>query len=202
MIFCFGLTIHVVNCVMQRKTYNGSTSDLLPDSFSIFSQSSGYCNVHGSSSGISESHESYQSAFSPGSVEEVSSPFVGRNNNMDRVDVDGPGEFGGSSYPEVNQALRRLTVQLSLDDDDGLMYLEKLPPDYSQIENPQDSELLVYGSEESKHDALIGLPLGEHDQWSVGNNGVQANLKELLLQNSGLFSKLLLKKANFGIVVR
>lgn len=196
MIFSFGLTIHVVNCVMQRKTYNGSTSNLLPDSFSIFSQSSGYCNVHPGSSGISESHKSYQSSFSPGSVEEVSSPFVGRKNNMDCVDVDGPGEVGSSSYPEVNQALRRLTVQLSLDDDDGLMYLEKLPPDYSQIENPQDSELLVYGSEESKHYELIGLPLRVHDQWSVGNNGVQDNLKKLLLQNSGWYSKLLLKEAN------
>ncbi|KAJ8648940.1 hypothetical protein MRB53_001963 [Persea americana] len=171
--------------ITDGKTYNGSTSNSLPDSFSIFSQSSGYFNVHPGSSGISELHESYQSSFSPGSVEEVSSTFVGRNNNMDHVDVDRPGEVGSSSYPEVNQALRRLTVQLSLDDDDGLMYLEKLPPDYSQIENPQDSELLVYGIEESKHDALIGLPLWEHDQWSVGNNGVQANLKKLLLQNSG-----------------
>lgn len=184
MILSFSLTILLAIYVMQGGPYNGSTSNLLPDPFSTFSQSSGHCNAQLGSSGVSELYESYQSSFSSGSVEEVSSKFVGGENNTDRVDaMDRSGEPGSSSFPEVNQALRKLTAQLSLGDDNDLVYLEKLPPDYSQNGTPQVSDLLVHESKVSKHDSLISLPSWEHDQWSVGNNGVQDHLKKGILSS-------------------
>ncbi|XP_058103122.1 calmodulin-binding transcription activator 4 [Magnolia sinica] len=174
--------------INEGRRNAGSSSNLLTDSNSNFSPSAGFYNSQNQgSSGISELYEPYQSSFSPGSVEEVSSKLVVRNNEMNHLDaVDRSGAFGTESGPEVKQALRRITEQLSLGDDDvdsvclekqalkrltaqlslgdddaDSMYLEKLPSHYSQ--------------DEESHDQLSDANAGKQD----GSNHV------LLLRNSG-----------------
>lgn len=191
MILSFGLALPVALSAVQGRPSNGSTSHSSPESFSNFSQSAEYCSAQhlGSSSGITEVYEPYQSPFSPSSVEEVSSTIVGGKNFMDRADgMDRSRGFGLPSYPVVNQVLQRLTKELSLGDDDSSMYFEKLPPDYSQSEKPHDSGFLACESELSKPDERLSLPLerkcGEEAQWIIGNDGVQDDA-ENMLRNSG-----------------
>ncbi|RWR74498.1 calmodulin-binding transcription activator 4-like protein [Cinnamomum micranthum f. kanehirae] len=173
--------------ITEGRPSNGSTSHSSPESFSNFSQSAEYCSAQhlGSSSGITEVYEPYQSPFSPSSVEEVSSTIVGGKNFMDRADgMDRSRGFGLPSYPVVNQVLQRLTKELSLGDDDSSMYFEKLPPDYSQSEKPHDSGFLACESELSKPDERLNLPLerkcGEEAQWIIGNDGVQDDAENML----------------------
>ncbi|KAL6006349.1 hypothetical protein ACLOJK_037300 [Asimina triloba] len=113
--------------IITGRRGTGSISNLPTNCHSPYSASTRFCNDRnqGSSSGTTELYGAYQSSFSPGSAEEVSSNLVAGNNNMDEA-VNISGAFHNLSDPEVKQALRRLTEQLSLGEDDvNSLYPEK-----------------------------------------------------------------------------
>lgn len=102
---------------MQGKLSSGSTAEFSPGTSSTFSQSQSP-SVYTAQNPVSclSDVQSYQSHSSPGSIE-VSSD-VTMEKGIDRL--NGSNATGNSiMLPEfeVSQALRRLEVQLSLDDD-------------------------------------------------------------------------------------
>ncbi|XP_077250382.1 calmodulin-binding transcription activator 4-like isoform X2 [Tasmannia lanceolata] len=181
--------------VIEGRHNVGSISNLSTDSSSSFIQNSRLYNAQnpGGSSGISELYEQHMSSFSPGSLEEVSSNLVVKNTDMDNLDLtERSSDFGSSSGQEVNQALKRLEVQLSLDDDDdnSIYFAEKLPPYYSQNEKSKYSELLPCEKEESTHDpSVVVLPefgYKKLEQYLDGNAGIPDYSNNIqFLQNSG-----------------
>ncbi|KAF6148457.1 hypothetical protein GIB67_038812 [Kingdonia uniflora] len=96
-----------------------STSYRSPGSFSTLSQSPTLCTVQNpaSNSAVSEFYEPYRSSFSPGSME-VSSKLMVGNNGIEYSDEYRSEICSSSPEMEVNQALRKLKEQLSLNDDD------------------------------------------------------------------------------------
>ncbi|KAK7400028.1 hypothetical protein VNO78_11226 [Psophocarpus tetragonolobus] len=100
----------------EGKLSSGAGAQLSPSS-SAFSQSSSPYSTQnpGSTSIHADSYEPNQSFSSPGSAEITSDIFIPSNTmgHMDGTDA----ESGTSSELEVTQALRRLEVQLSLNED-------------------------------------------------------------------------------------
>lgn len=96
----------------------GSNFQLSPVSHSTVTRSpnSNITRASGSAS-ITEFQTPDQSICSPGSVE-VSSAVVFKNDRTDHLNIiESTGKDDNSSGFEVNQAMRRLEVQLSLNDD-------------------------------------------------------------------------------------
>lgn len=125
----------------QGRHSTGSTSGLSPDSSSLYSQSA---LVHRAPNFCEHS------SLSPGvSVEEVSSRFPPEIQHFGMLD-GGSADFV-TPTGQVNQTLRRLAEQLSLDDTDAIDLPEKLSPYPLQPEEPLDSGFLV-GHEASIYD--------------------------------------------------
>ncbi|KNA07050.1 hypothetical protein SOVF_175580 isoform A [Spinacia oleracea] len=103
--------------ITEGKLSSGSITDLSPGTSSIISQSpSTYTMQNPGSSCLSDFRESYQSYPSPGSIEVSSDAIMGKG--IDCLNESNTTEnLSMRSEFDVNQALRRLEVQLSLDDD-------------------------------------------------------------------------------------
>ncbi|XP_008807442.1 calmodulin-binding transcription activator 4-like [Phoenix dactylifera] len=147
--------------VAEGRYVSGSISNLSTESCSTFNQSTSVSNAQfrGFMSGTNGLYEPYRSSCSPGSVEEVSSKFVIENLESDRINkMDKSLSDGQSSRPEVSQALRKLAVQLSLDDDDNSIFFDDLPVYTDRNENLQDQDFGTRDSlQESRENLLHGL---------------------------------------------
>ncbi|KAI3901608.1 hypothetical protein MKW92_043551 [Papaver armeniacum] len=99
--------------VSEGRYSAASSSHLSPGSSTIIQEHTLYTSIPGSGSAVTESHEPYQSSFSPLSME-VSSVLAVQNNGVDHLDGDDEfAEVSRSSNAEVGQALRRLEEQNS-----------------------------------------------------------------------------------------
>lgn len=156
-------------CVIQGRYVSGSISNFSTESCSNLNQTTSIINADkGINSGTTELNEPY---YSPGSTEEVSSKFVlenfeaNHNNLLDRL--ENPDK---KSQPEVNQALRNLAAQLSLDDDDdddSIYFREALPVYSTQNESTLGLGHLHYEQTEfsQAHENLLqGLELRGHGE--------------------------------------
>ncbi|XP_010250677.1 PREDICTED: calmodulin-binding transcription activator 4-like isoform X2 [Nelumbo nucifera] len=136
---------------------------------------------------MNEFYESYHSSVSPGSVE-VSSDSVIWNNEVDHLEgIDKVVEFRSSSDPEINQALRRLEEQLSLNDED---LAEELSSYYLQNEKSKGSVILDYGKESfNENEDVVLLHRSEcsgHGQHFSGNvRKGDDSINGRLLKNAG-----------------
>ncbi|QCD83556.1 GA-binding protein transcription factor [Vigna unguiculata] len=134
----------------EGRLSSGAGAQLSPSSSSAFSQSpSPYSNQNpGSTSILVDSYEPNQSFSSPGTTEVTSDIFI-LNNKMDHMDGT-DAESGTSSELEVTQALRRLEVQLSLNEDS----FEDIAPFCNKHEiahdsNPLDNQRVISNKEQS-----------------------------------------------------
>ncbi|CAJ1938826.1 unnamed protein product [Sphenostylis stenocarpa] len=136
----------------EGKLSSGAGAQLSPSSSSAFSQSpSPYSNQNpGSTSILGDSNEPNQSFSSPGSTEVTSDVFV-LNNKMDHMDGT-DAESGTSSEFEVSQALRRLEIQLSLNEDsfeDIAPFCNKQETTTTIDSNPQHNQRVINNQEQS-----------------------------------------------------
>ncbi|KAJ8458061.1 hypothetical protein OPV22_030987 [Ensete ventricosum] len=158
--------------VAEGRYVSGSISNFSTESCSNLNQTTSIINADkGINSGTTELYEPYKSSYSPGSTEEVSSKFVlenfeaNHNNLLDRL--KNPDK---KSQPEVNQALRNLAAQLSLDDDDdddSIYFREVLPAYSTQNESTVGLGHLHYEQTEfsqAHEDLLQGLELRGHGE--------------------------------------
>ncbi|XP_047150004.1 calmodulin-binding transcription activator 4 isoform X1 [Vigna umbellata] len=122
----------------EGRLSSGAGAQLSPSSSAAFSQSpSPYSDLNpGSTSILVDSYEPNQSFSSPGTTEVTSDIFI-LNNKMDHMDGT-DAESGTSSELEVTQALRRLEVQLSLNEDS----FEDIAPFCNKHETAHDSNPL------------------------------------------------------------
>ncbi|XP_043723581.1 calmodulin-binding transcription activator 4-like isoform X2 [Telopea speciosissima] len=173
--------------VSEGRHNAGSLSYLSPGFSSTPSQSTTPCTAQntGSLSGTSEFYESSRNCISPGSVEVSSESVI--STELDHLDqMERSREFSSSSEPEVNQALRRLQEQLSLNDDD---LAEELSSYCTQMEKTKDSGILDFEMKGSKQDKFEVLPHGpeykicdQHYSWNAG--GLENSNNHQLLQHT------------------
>jgi len=127
------------------------------DSCSTFTQSTSASNAHhqGNVSGTSEQYDPTGCACSPATVEEVSSKFALGKTDADHLHaIDGLRNFDMSPQPEVSLALRKLAMQLSLEDDyENTHFGEKFPAFSSEYEKSQDFGFLDHKTMESLPEA-------------------------------------------------
>ncbi|WOL11434.1 calmodulin-binding transcription activator 4-like [Canna indica] len=130
--------------VAEGRYVSGSNSNFSAESYSSLNQTSTIVNADiGYISGTTELYESYQNTSSPGSTEEVSSRFVLENFDANCNTTLGRLENSHKkTQPEVNQALRNLEAQLSLDADDDIQVLEHLS--YGQTDISLNHEDLIH----------------------------------------------------------
>lgn len=105
--------------ITDGRLSSGSNSENSPGPSSTFSQSpSTYTRQtqNPGSASLIDFHEPYQNQCSPGSIEVSSDAAMGKGVDFFNGS-DGTGSLRMSSGDEVSQALRRLELQLSLDDD-------------------------------------------------------------------------------------
>lgn len=136
-----------------------------------------------------ELNEPRQNSCSPVSVEEVSSKFERRNietshlNRMDRSE-----SCNQLLLPELNQALRKLKEQLSLDDDEEDNFVspkkELLPHGNLNVET-HDLQHLNYEIKNSLDETLQN-PLDEFKQMSDGHFDEDGMQYDDMLNNSGM----------------
>lgn len=170
--------------VSEGRFLYGSMSTMPADSGSTFNQTASVNNVHyqGVTSGISELCEP---SCSSGTVEEVSSEYAIGSGEMDGhlYTADRSGNSTFAPRPEVNQALRKLAEQLSLEDYDNSIYFgEKLPPYCSEYEKSQDTGIQANGtsdsSQESRENILNGPEFLEHGQIVFEEQDSGYNIKQ------------------------
>ncbi|XP_004504404.1 calmodulin-binding transcription activator 4 isoform X1 [Cicer arietinum] len=120
----------------EGRLSSGPGTQLSPGSSSAFSQSpSSYSNQNpGSTSIVDDSYERNQSFSSPGSAEVTSDIFI-LNNGMAHLE-GADAESGTSTELKITQALRRLEVQLSLNEDN----FEEIAPFSNEDEATRDSK--------------------------------------------------------------
>ncbi|CAO2828977.1 unnamed protein product [Amaranthus hypochondriacus] len=104
--------------ITEGRLSFGPIAELSPGASLTFSQSpSAYTIQNSESSSLSDIYESYQSHSSPSSIEVNSDAAMGKGIGC----INGSNVTGNSSAASnFDQCLRRLEVQLSLDDDDSL----------------------------------------------------------------------------------
>lgn len=130
--------------ITEGKLSSGSIADLSTGIPSTFGQSpSAYTMQNPGSSSLSDFHEPYQSQSSPGSIEVSSDATMGKgigssNGSNTTANLSRLPEF------EVSQALRRLEVQLSLDDDNL--------KEYAPVDD-QDGNEDIYGVLDAQYDS-------------------------------------------------
>ncbi|CAL9775979.1 unnamed protein product [Musa acuminata subsp. burmannicoides] len=137
-----------------------------------------------------ELNEPCQNSCSPVSVEEVSSKFERRNietshlNRMDRSE-----SCNQLLLPELNQALRKLKEQLSLDDDEEDNFVspkkELLPHGNMNVET-HDLQHLNYEIKNSL-DEILQNPLDEFKQMSDGHFDEDGMQYDDMLNNSDIW---------------
>lgn len=167
---------HIV-LVHYRDIMEGSPSsvfaaELSPGPSPVSSQSpSAHTIQNQDSCSLTNFHDSYQSHSSPGSTEVNSDAVMGK-----RIDYfnhsSGAEKLGFSSDIEVNQALRRLEVQLSLDDDS---FKEYGPLD-NQVGNEDEHRMLddlFYSGYDGSCSISSGLSLQQDSAFELGNRGVR-----------------------------
>lgn len=117
--------------ITEGRSSSGSGVELSPGSSSTFSQSpSAYSSQNPDSASLTDFHDSYQSHSSPGSTEVSSDAVMGKKiDYFHSVEAE---NLRMSTNTGVAQALRRLEVQLSLDDDNL--------KDYTAIDNQVGNE--------------------------------------------------------------
>lgn len=167
---------------MQGRYSAASSSHLSPGSSTIIQEHTLYTSIPGSGSAVTESHEPYQSSFSPLSME-VSSVLAVQNNGVDHLDGDDEfTEVSRSSNAEVGQALRRLEEQLSLNDND----IEEIPPYHRQ--NGQSEDLGgSYSETRPYHDNLEDSEIvNNHQYYGEGSGMLDDSEDSLFIQASGL----------------
>lgn len=164
----------------NSSSRSGSAAQLSPGCFSPFSQNSNPSNTQNAGS-ISVSD--YQS-FSPGSVE-VSSDTVDQINGNEHYDsIDGTGGIGTTKV-DVNQALRKLEEQLSLNEDS---FKEFESP--SQVEGPNDPDLLKYEGQIHNQNVFVDFNGPESivgDQCYSGHAGVPGDTFHLVFLSCWFF---------------
>ncbi|KAG9445914.1 hypothetical protein H6P81_012042 [Aristolochia fimbriata] len=138
--------------VTEGRHSGGSIMSFSTESTSPFSQSTVY--------NAQIPNGQHWSSLSPGgSVDEVSSKLVSGNKYLEPEDLHR--DMGTSSQQEVNHALRRLEEQLSLDNDDIMSYMEKLPPYSDQEKESKYSGALLRQS--SKQDETNNIMLSQFE---------------------------------------
>ncbi|KAJ6853140.1 calmodulin-binding transcription activator 4-like isoform X2 [Iris pallida] len=180
--------VHIV-LVHYREVSEGrflyaSTSFMPTESGSTSNQDTSVNNVHyqGITSGTSELCDP---SCSSGTVEEVSSEYVIGSGEMDDH-LHTTDRSGNSTYaprPEVNQALRKLAEQLSLEDyDNSIFFGEKLPAYSSEYEKSQDKGILDNGtreiSQEASENILNGSKFLEQGRIEFGKQDTGGNMKQ------------------------
>ncbi|RZC59781.1 hypothetical protein C5167_007092 [Papaver somniferum] len=176
--------------VSEGRYSAASSSHLSPGSSTIIQEHTLYTSIPGSGSAVTESHEPYQSSFSPLSME-VSSVLAVQNNGVDHLDGDDEfTEVSRSSNAEVGQALRRLEEQLSLNDND----IEEIPPYHRQ--NGQSEDLGgSYSETRPYHDNLEDSEIvNNHQYYGEGSGMLDDSEDSLFIQASDENGKQLHKK--------
>lgn len=153
--------------IKQGKTSPGSASVLSSGSSSSFGQSP--------SPGTTQSHfyEPYQNLTNPASFEITSNTVIKQNgkDNFDGVDKIGD---SGLAELEINQALRRLEEQLSLNDDS----FKEFGPICSQDEDSNNVDLLEYERKISNEEQFSEFDCSEQNVWNQcysGSYGAKGN---------------------------
>ncbi|KAM2334226.1 hypothetical protein ACFXTH_011800 [Malus domestica] len=190
---------HIV-LVHYRETNEGkpSTGSFVQSPVSSsFSHSPSPNTTHpGSISIFSDLREPYQNLSSPGSLEVSSDIVIKKNGRENPENLYGMGELDSLTKLDVNQALRQLEEQLSLDEDSFKGFVDDNPNaldilDYSDIAN-QDQFPAFNGPEYVEHDRFYNEPArmqgnadysGEHqivDREFKDGNKESATWKEFL----------------------
>ncbi|KAB2599111.1 calmodulin-binding transcription activator 4-like [Pyrus ussuriensis x Pyrus communis] len=190
---------HIV-LVHYRETNEGkpSTGSFVqsPVSSSFSHSPSSNTTRPGSISIVSDLHEPYQNLSSPGSLEVSSDIVIKENGRENPENLYGTGELDSLTKLDVNQALRQLEEQLSLDEDSFKGFVDDNPNaldilDYGDIAN-QDQFNAFNGPEYVVHDQFYNEPAqmqgnadysGEHqiDDREIRNgNKESATWKEFL----------------------
>ncbi|XP_058093169.1 calmodulin-binding transcription activator 4-like [Magnolia sinica] len=179
---------------VTESKYNTRSTSNLTDSGSTFNESTPISNMQNlvSPSGISEQTELYQTSLTLGTLDEDGSyPVVG-NNEMDHLNATVRSEDVRCRSESDAWVFRRLTEQLSLDDDhdDDNQFAEKMPQHCSQNENSKDSGFVAHESEVTRSEAFVdvshGPVFGEHDQLLDRYAELHDDLNTVvLLQSSG-----------------
>lgn len=171
--------------VSEGRFLPASISNTSADSCSTFSQSTSASNANhlGRTSGISEQYDPNGCSCSPATVEEVSSQFAVAKSDADPA-ADGLRNSDLSLQPEFSLALHKLTVQLSLDDDDErtICFGEKFPA-FNEHEKSQDFGLPNHETRESVNEAhanhFLGVEFWEHGQSEHGKQDVHSSTQSL-----------------------
>ncbi|RXH79917.1 hypothetical protein DVH24_041064 [Malus domestica] len=190
---------HIV-LVHYRETNEGkpSTGSFVQSPVSSsFSHSPSPNTTHpGSISIFSDLREPYQNLSSPGSLEVSSDIVIKKNGRENPENLYGTGELDSLTKLDVNQALRQLEEQLSLDEDSFKGFVDDNPNaldilDYSDIAN-QDQFPAFNGPKYVEHDRFYNEPArmqgnadysGEHqivDREFKDGNKESATWKEFL----------------------
>jgi hypothetical protein len=158
--------------MLQGRLSSGPGTQLSPGSSSAYSQSpSSYSNHNPESTSIiDDSYEPNQSFSSP-----VSAEVTSDNNGMSHSEGT-EAESGTSADFKITQALRRLEVQLSLNEDN----FEEIAPFRNEHEATHDSIAQNHQAVICKQEESAALS-GPDDQGLLydGYNGEQGNIKNL-----------------------
>lgn len=167
--------------ITEGKLSSGSVAELSPGTSSTFSQSHSAYTMQNPGSSCLSDMQSYQSHSSPGSIEVSSDAGI-------RKEIDclkGSNATGNSITPEfeVNQALRRLEVQLSLDDDSL--------KDYAPVSDQNVNED-IYGELDEQYDSgyveVLSNSNGASQLLNSGSNEVHHHVTpgmEQSIENGG-----------------
>ncbi|XP_020525450.1 calmodulin-binding transcription activator 4 [Amborella trichopoda] len=170
-------------------TEGRSNSTSRSDAFRFPAQQADIFNAQnlGPNPGSSEVYNPSWSSFSPGSGEEVSSHTLTGTEGTNLYDDN-------SANAEVNQTLRKIALQLSVDnaDDNSLYFLENLPSNFSDNDTCHGRNQSAYEGGNTDQDGIMNLPPSEREQWEYSqhlNTGKQPvdGLNRNSLLNSGEF---------------
>ncbi|XP_042471658.1 calmodulin-binding transcription activator 4-like [Zingiber officinale] len=172
--------------VDEGRYVSGSTSNFSMQSYSSLNHTSSIINADkGYTSGTTVLYEPSQSPYSQGSTEEVSSKFVLENfDTNDYTKFDTLENSDKNSQPEVNQALRSIATQLSLDADDNSIYFQENLPEY--LTENDDIQILGHFSDGPSEVSLAheNLLEGSDRRHQISEVGKQQNYATAQLQKS------------------
>ncbi|GAA0154154.1 DNA-binding transcription factor [Lithospermum erythrorhizon] len=161
----------------------GVTLQSSPVSITFSPTPSSYSNQPlGSSMGIGESYEPYVSSSSPGSVEITSDAAV-RSDGINYLDSSATmEEVNSSANLEMNQALKRLEEQLSLNDE----RFQELDALDSENEDPDD-----FGPVGSDQSSLAATQLNPNGRQSWKNTGDNIHNQQLVNHEANVWGGVL-----------
>lgn len=181
-------------CVIQGRNLLTSNSNISSDSYSPFNQSISPSISHhqGIASGTSEQYDLNGCIGNPTTMEEVSSKFAAGKPDPDHFrKMDGLRNSGLSPQPDVSLALRKLAMQLSLEDDDNkiVCFGEKFPAfsnDYEKSDFPVLDQKPTDSLREANENIFHGAEYWEDNHVGCGTQDGDSSMQSFKITGSSL----------------